>query len=407
MATTGAELALMEGRADYVVVSEGEITFCELLRAMEAKQGIEQVEGIVYRDGSGALCRTPDRPFANLAEFPVIDWSFIDPKKYFASNTCCDNMMHLYVSKGCPGRCAFCINEMFHRCRYRKRPNEYVMREIRELAEHHGMEGVTFADEFFGVNKKDLYDLCDRLRALNRNLVWGCMTRIGHLSREDLRYMYDSGMRWIFYGQESGSPEMLERIHKNTGVAVTERENRDCKEIGIQPLYGFIIGYPDETVEQLRDTVRMIQRLDADMHIVVFFPFPGTELYQYLVDNGRFTPFQSLKEWSRKSAAIMQGLVGNYSNVPTRDLLVIQSVLLWRRIFRRRAEKKASGLRVILDSIMMNLRHAWRGGLLHICAGIYSSLKTFLSLAWYTYAYPAVREKYGLSIKKGTEEHRA
>jgi len=419
MASGIPELILREGSADYVVEGEGEITFCELLEAIEAKQGIAQIKGIVYLDASGCVCHTPDREFADLADLPIIDWSFIDPNKHFASHMHCKKMMHLYYSKGCPGRCAFCANEEFHRCTYRKRPNGYVISEIKELAEKYGMDGVSFADESFGMHKGDLYDLCGRLRALNLDIVWSCQTRLGHLKREDLQCMFDSGCRRIYYGVESGSPGMLERIHKPIDLSKIDREIRDCREIGISVISGFIIGFPDETEEELRDTVRLMLRLNTNQHqVTMFLPAPGSEFYRYLVEQGRLTQFQTLRTLVESKHATTYGSFANYSNVPARDLQVIQSFFQWRRLFGRYYEKSvpkgtqknAPTYATALHTVLSSLSSVWKQGFFSTCRDMLSLIKIAFSVAWFTFAFPGVRKKYGLYMKnrrKSAKEHRS
>lgn len=393
MASLVPEMILREGGADYVVIGEGEITFHELIQAIEEKRDPAQIKGIVYLGESGSICRTPEREFADLADFPVIDWSFIDPKKYFFPHICCKKMMNLYASKGCPGRCAFCYNKDFHRSKCRRRPNEYVISEIVELATKHGMDGVCFTDDMFGLNKIDLYDLCGRLRDLN--IVWRCSTRLGHLSREDLQLMYDAGCRWIFYGVESGSPEMLKRMHKEIDLVTVEKDFQYCREIGISATCGFVIGLPDETEEQLRDSVRLMLRLDANLHqATIFYPFPGTEFYDYLVEAGQLVPFQTLKEFGGNM--LLEGLFANFSDVPTRDLHVIQCFFYWRSFFRKDFSKDAARYEFARNSIVDSVRHILQQGFFNMCRYGLSSARLFFTIAWYNFAYPGIRKKYGL-----------
>ena len=401
MSTVYAELILRDGSADYVVTGEGEITFYELVQAMEQKRDAASIQGLCYLDKSGHIVKTPEREFANLADFPVIDWSLIDPRKHFATHVCCSKMMMIYSAKGCPCRCAFCSNESFHHCKYRKRPNEYVIAEIKELAVKYGMDGFEFADEMFGVNKRDLYDLCDRLRALNRecslNLVWGCQTRLGHLSREDLQYMYDSGFRWIFFGVESGSPEMLQRIHKGINLDTIENDYIYCREIGISTMSGFIIGYPDETEDQLRATVRLILRLGSDSdNLLMFFPIPGSEIYNELVESGRLKPPETLK--GKENPVPSTDMIINFSNMPLRELHVVQSFFHWQTFTRKGT--KGSHYAVMVKTIVVSLRQIFKQGLFNMFRYLFSSAKFFLRTALYAHAYPEIRKKYGLYVEK-------
>jgi len=394
MATIAPELVLEEGVADYVVLREGEVSFYELLRAIELGGDVSQVKGIVYKDETGSVCRTPEREFANLADFPATDWSLVDPRKYFSPNIRCEKLTFVYCSKGCPGNCAFCYNKGFHRCQYRKRPNEIVVSEIRELAAKYGMDGVEFADELFGANKKELCDLCDRLRDLR--LVWGFQTRAGHLTREHYQYMYDAGCRWAFFGVESGSPDMLKRIHKDwINLETIDRDFQYCREIGISTYCAIIIGFPDETEDQLRDTVRLMLRLNADLYPVsMYYPNPGSEFYHELVERGRVSPMTTLRQKGNFFPTI--GTHANYSNVPTRDLYVIQSFFNWRNFFHKDFTKDEVRYKFVRKSIVTSFNNMRKQGFFQMWYYVFSSARLFGATAWFRYAYPGVRKKYGL-----------
>jgi len=402
MASAAPELVLREGVADYVVVGEGEITFHELLRAIEQKSDVTQIKGIVYQDETGAICRKPEREFANLADFPITDWSIIDPPNYFRSHMCCTKMFYLYCSKGCPCRCTFCSNESFHHCKYRKRPNEHVLAEIKELATKYGLNGVEFADELFGVNKRELYEFCDNLRDLHLNVAWGCSTRLNHLRREDLQYMYDSGCRWIFYGVESGSPEMLKRVRKEIDHANIDQEFRNCSEIGIAAIAGFIIGLPDETEGQLLQTVRLMQRLETNfINTLMFYPIPGSALYQELVSKKRLAPPETLRDLGAFS--LFQQKSGNYSSVPKRELHVVQSYFHWKGFFGKNSAKSMKRHEFARKTIVSSLRHISKQGFFNIFRYLFSSATMFLKIAWYVFAYPGIRKKYELGRRQVTE----
>jgi len=398
MASAIPELVLREGNADCVVFSEGEVIFHELLQVIEKKEAISQVKGIAYLDESGVMQRTPDREFANLADFPVIDWSFVDPPKYFDNYINCSKMMWLYNSKGCPWQCKFCFNKEYNRCTYRKRPTEYIIREIEELSTNYGMDGVYFSDEMFGANKEDLYVFCDSLRGLNRNIAWGFQTRSGYWTREDLQYMYDSGCRWLFFGVESGSPETLKRIRKGIDFKKIDQDFMNCRDIGITTISAFIIGFPDETEEQLRETTLMAMHINANIYSIhFFFAYPGTELYNYVVEKGMLDPPKTLMEWGYRSS--FAEILSNYSQVPERELNVVRSFFNWLSFFRKDSinnERSFSfAIKTIADVWNLLFKHGFINGL----RVLYHSAKRFLSVAWYTFAYPGVRKKYGLYKK--------
>ena len=391
MAFAVPEMLLLEGAADYVVLGEGEITFHELLQAIEHKRDVAQIKGLCYLDEAGCVCRTPDREFADLADFPIIDWSLVDPRKYFSSVAFGKRRITLYSSKGCPKRCAFCSNESFHRRTYRKRPNEYVVSEIESLKQY-GLDNVHFCDEMFGVNKRDLYDLCDKLR--NLNISWSCQTGLCHLSREDLQHMYDAGCRWISFGVESGSPEMLKRMRKGINLEDINRDFQNCKEIGIMTAANAIFGLPDETEEQLRETVRLMLRIDASFcQVALFVPIPCTEFYDDLAKEGRLRLPETLREWGRYS--ILKDVV-NYSQVPTKELYVLYCFFMWRSLFRKDTSKGTRPYGFVLSVAASARKMMLQHGLFGMFRYAFPLVGLFFTAAWYRFAYPGILRKYGL-----------
>jgi len=101
-------------------------------------------------------------------------FSVIDVPKYFQSSYGCKKMLYLYSAKGCPFSCVFCYNKDFHRCVYRKRPIDALLREISFLVKEYGMDGVYFADELWCKNVREMHEMCDALKSLQLDFVWGC-----------------------------------------------------------------------------------------------------------------------------------------------------------------------------------------------------------------------------------------
>ena len=238
-------------------------------------------------------------------------------------------MLYLYAAKGCPHSCSFCYNKDFHKCTYRKRPMEALLREIRFLVENYGMDGVYFADELWCRNVREMHEICDSLKSLRLDFVWGGQTRIGIFQREDFAYMYDAGCRWIFFGVESGSREILRRMNKKIAYDKIEQTFSSCKAAGIIAIGSFIIGYPDETVEDAKQTVALIRRLDTHMiNLNFFIVVPGADVYYQLIEEGRITPITDLHTLADEDPIAQ--LEYNYSALPSLDIKVIRSYYMWR-----------------------------------------------------------------------------
>lgn len=379
---------------DIVSFGEGEETWKELLFCLENNIDWSDLRGIAYKNNEKIICN-PCREFSDLKDMPVSDWSLLNVEKYMQTYLGCQRMMYIYSSKGCPCRCAFCSNVNFHKSTHRKRPNEYVIEEIKYLIEHHGLDGVFFSDELWCTQKSDMLDFCQRVHENALNFHWGVQLRIGMFSKEDFQVMYDAGCRWIFFGIETGSIEMLEKIHKNIDLNKVEPTFTALKNIGITSIASFIVGFPDETEEQLKDTVKLINSINANLTPIYHFtPLPGTELYDEMTAKGRYTVLNSLSKLSKVVAT--ESIGKNLSAVPDTDLRVIRSWYHWKGFTNKAAYSSGKSFEFAKQTILSGLHSISLKGPLSFLVNGFAALYEFLYVFWYSHAYPKIIKKYKL-----------
>lgn len=390
------EAVLKNPCVDAVSIGEGEQTWYELVEAYRSGQkDLSTISGLALRAPDGSCYKTAERDFLDLGTLPDLDWRFIDVEKYFQTSYGCRKMLYLYAAKGCPHSCTFCYNKDFHRCTYRKRPLDAVLREIRYLVENHGMDGVYFADELWCRNVREMHETCDSLKSLNLPFVWGGQTRIGLFNEEDFAYMHDAGCRWIFFGVESGSPAILEKMNKRIAYGKIEQTFADCKKAGIVAIGSFIIGFPGETEEDVRQTVSLIERLDTSLiNLNFFIVVPGSDMYLQLVAEGKYPAVTDMA--MLKDSDPMQNLEYNFSEVPALDIKVVRSRYMWRSFTSNDiavdGKKTSFTKKVIVDA----LKSVKSGDLFVFLMATWNAGLEFLRILFYAHAYPKIRTKYGL-----------
>ncbi len=390
------EAVLKNACVDAVSIGEGESTWLELANAVkDGRADWSGVAGLALRAADGAVKRTAQRDFIDLGALPDLDWRLVEVEKYFQSSYGCEKMLYLYAAKGCPHNCAFCYNKDFHRCTYRKRPMEAVLREIEYLVKNHGMDGVYFADELWCRSVKEMHETCDSLRSLGLDFVWGGQTRIGLFKEEDFRYMYDAGCRWIFFGVESGSKRILAAMNKRIAYDKIERTFADCRAAGIVAIGSFIIGYPGETPEDAKETVRMIQRLDTTLiNLNYFIMVPGADIYYRLVSEGKYPAVTDLGRLVDEDP--VQNLDYNFSEIPAKDMKVIHACFMWRSFRSDNIAvdgKKTSFTRKVIADALKSIRG---GDLKSFLLSTWSAGMEFMRIFWYAHAYPGIRKRYGI-----------
>ena len=295
-------MSASEASVDYVVRREGDFTVVELCEAICRGGDLREVKGISYRTGDG-ICHTPDRPFlSNLDELPYPAWHLIDIEKYVGNRLDGRKYLSMNTSRGCPYCCAFCYNRAFNEFKWRGLSVERVVEQIHYLVSEYGIGFVEFLEDNFTVSKKRLLGICDSLIRDNVDILWYCESRVGFLERETLIKMKRSGCSGIGFGVESGSPRILKLIKKNITVDQTIQTFRLCKELEIMPDAYVMVGLPHETIDDFRMTLQLIETIPYRMcDLMVYRPYPGTELYDVCIAEGLFRPPGDLEAWAEIS----------------------------------------------------------------------------------------------------------
>lgn len=389
-------LVLGSGCVDFVAVGEGEFTMLELIGALESNRPLHGIDGLAFLE-DGALVVNRERAPADLADLPVIDFKFVDPRRYFVRNVACERMLHIYASKGCVCRCTYCYNPAFCGGVWRPRPPAYFLEEIKYLVEHCGMDAVCFADDLLSPGSEYLASFCAALGQSGVRFIWGGELRADTCTRENLQSMYDTGCRWLYFGIESGVPARQNEIGKCLNLDKAKQTLAWCKEIGIVTSASFIISFPGQGADELKQTVAYMQSLGADLLIPSFFgPIPKSVLYNDLVSQGKFAEPVSYQQWAKMKMMDLFGV--NYSDVPDRELRVVSAHFYLRNFFWKYEGGGPS--RVYINKAFKQVfEFLGRGGFKSLYL-VFLAAGEFAQVVFYAKAFPAIRRKYGLSKKK-------
>lgn len=290
--TSLPEETLMENPAfDIVVTGEGEVTFPELLEAVEGEKDLTEVAGLAFRGDSGII-RTSMRPLIpNLDLLPKPAWYLLTGFP-FLYHLQLQGMLHsrsvsIMTSRGCTGRCTFCDRSVFGNF-VRVNSAEYVFELLSGLNKDYNIRFFQFEDDNFTVFPERVEKICDLLIKSNLNIEWSCLSRMDTVDFGILKTMKKAGCRYLMFGIESGNPGILRRLNKGIDLEKAGRILRLAKKAGLKTKGFFILGSPGETRQTVRDTLRFIEEnpLD-DISITFFTPFPGSPIHRKIHKYGR------------------------------------------------------------------------------------------------------------------------
>ena len=196
-------------------------------------------------------------------------------------------------NKGCRARCSFCSVRNFNGKGVRAKSVDTVITEIKNLKEKHGINHITWLDDDLLFDTQRTLDLFNAMIEEKLNVTWdasnGLIASAVTAHPELMEAAEKSGCIGAYFGIESGNDKILKSIYKPSGVKHYKKlgpiMNRHPKIF----TRGFlIIGFPDENLSQIMDTINVSVDMGLDWFTVqLLTPLPSTEIYDQMVEAGK------------------------------------------------------------------------------------------------------------------------
>ena len=284
---------------DCCVIGEGEITFEELLTAVDRGTPLADVASIAFRgaDGKAVKSTATRKRIRAVEDIPRPDWEAFQVDAYlsreYSSGVKRGRSLPMISSRGCPYQCTFCSSPQMWTTRYVTRTPEHVADEIGDYVERYGISNVDFHDLTSMLTKKWIVRFCEVMEERGIQISWQLPsgTRCEALDAEALDALYRSGCRNLSYSPESGSEQILKDIKKRVKLPVLMKSVRAAVNRGIVSNVNFILGLPDETWKDVWETYKLIVALAAagahSTAVMVFSPYPGSALFEQIHAAGK------------------------------------------------------------------------------------------------------------------------
>ena len=308
---------LKDGLVDIICTTEGEKIFVDLVLTWSMGLPFSLVDGVIYKK-DGQYISQPAKPesyFTALDKLPMPQWQKLPFDKYEkiasphgALVTGSERYAPLMTSRGCPFKCAYC-----HISTEKSSPEDIgnlrlksvdrVMEEIRIL-KFLGVKKIFIEDDSLLAKKARVKQIFEKL--LNAglkiadvngvNLVHFAIGGKGNkleIDRDYLQLLKSAGFDQIVFPVESASQRILDKYATGKldhGKQDVVELTRIAREVGITCPINMMIGFPDETEEEMLQSVELGKKLvDAGADYCTFFipiPFPGSQLYNIAIRDG-------------------------------------------------------------------------------------------------------------------------
>ncbi len=261
---------------DFVLRGEAEQTLPWLLDELQGEARLDRVPGLTYRSPSGTQRNAPAPILANLDSLPFTAYHLTDLLHHADGAS-------LELGRGCPFACTFCSTNDFFRRNFRLRTPERVIADMRTIAAKYGIRSFALVHDMFTVDRRKVAGFCDAMIASGEGFQWSCSARTDCVDEQLLALMASAGCRGIFYGIEAGSARMQKIIDKHLDPARAEEVIDLTEQLGMRTTVSLITGFPEETWDDVRDTMRMFMHstrcVQSTPQLNILAPLSETPLY--------------------------------------------------------------------------------------------------------------------------------
>ena len=322
-ASVKPELSLETGLYEAVAIGQGELTFRDIVRAVEAGEPLDGVPGLaLWRDGE--VVRTPPREIAGWDRLLTYPWHLLDFEVYrreqrdeyrrrvagslppppgFTLDRGYSAAAHC-SSYGCPLGCNFCCSPEVCARRWTAMPAERMLDDICELKERWGFDVPAFFDANWGVDERRVRAFAEGLIERRLGIHYYPMMQaesVLHYAPDTLELLAESGLYAAVVGAEAASEETLKAIGKPLRGGGNLEAIAAMERAGISARVTYILGFPQESEASMLATLDECRRMavacpGSAPTAWPFLPIPGTEAFTQALECGFRAP-ETLDEW--------------------------------------------------------------------------------------------------------------
>jgi radical SAM superfamily enzyme YgiQ (UPF0313 family) len=335
------ETSIQSPHADIVARGEGDEIIREVVNALRNGTDLQEIHGITYKV-NGEVRVNPDRHIAKDFKLVTLPYELLDNSRYEVK----EGRINIITSRGCPQNCTYCTIQSYYTRHWYGREAEEIVDQIEHLVKRFDVKHFIFMDSNFFVNPKRTRAIAEGIINRGIDITWEASGHTKVLVRTDPD-IYDlvmkSGCRQISVGVESGSPRMLNIIHKGLKLEEVFNLAEIIARSKIIFRTNFMVGLPGETNTDIHHTFNVIRKLhysceNLKVTVYMYHPIPGSPMYEEEMQSGQIIDYPTtLEEWAEFKIESDIGwdatrpwrgkdLIENYRN---RDNVRLRSFYLW------------------------------------------------------------------------------
>jgi len=286
---------------DYIAIGEADHSLIKLCDILDRNETEAIAPGIAQKtiEGKIVIGERPE-PIKNLDDLPMPAWQDISINDYHFDYSGWLNpkkqkiniVAPILTSRSCPFDCNFCAFNTLMGRGFRYHSPKRVVDEIERLHKQFGVNYFEFIDDNIGIKKSRLIAICNEILKRNLDIQFTSMSglHIATIDQDIVDALCDAGYLHAILPVEHASEFIRNKVigKKLSRDKIFEVANL-FKKREVMTRGFFIIGFPEETDETIKETMQMIEELDLDLvNVFNLIPFPGTRLFQQCLEHKLF-----------------------------------------------------------------------------------------------------------------------
>lgn len=268
--------------SDFVLAGEPDLAFRGLIEAITVGREQPDVPGVAWRADNGDRVVEYQR-LESLDELPFADQAAIDHSRYgepFFGRP----YTTFQSARGCPFSCVYCVRTYGRKLALASAG--HVVAEVADAVERFGIRYFRFMDDTFTVSRRRVFEICEGIEGLGRDLNWSCLTRPNTIDGEVASALRAAGCKRVYVGIESGSQKVIDYLKRGYRLDDIAGNLEQVRRSGLEMVGWFIVGSPVECRDDFEASLALARRLKLEFIAVsTLVPYPGTELFELERDN--------------------------------------------------------------------------------------------------------------------------
>ena len=273
-------------------------------------EALGAIAGVGYIS-DGSYKETPDEPFnRNLDDLALPLWEKFPLEGYWKvqfAHAPCDGrkFLPMLTSRGCPFRCTFCVSPAINPT-WRGRSGKSVVDEMEYFYKTMGVTDFHVSDLDPTVHEKRTRDICQELISRKLPVTWKLAqgTKIETIKSENtLELLRASGLTFLSFSPESGSPRMLKIMNKMFDHQLALGYVRKMNALGIRTQACFIAGVPGENEDDRKQSISYVKQLVKngvdEIAVTIFTPIPGAALAKSMEGYKHYSELTHSPTWRK------------------------------------------------------------------------------------------------------------